>query len=118
MTGITSGGGVMSIQELPSSASPFVVPNDVAAYCRQRGITDDLHKALSIVREFFPDLRKPELVLEEHEVLDHVVTIAGEARRAPADLAQRIWDCIGRWTDVVPRGALHYSRLRIHPEGE
>ena len=108
----------MSLQKLPSAVGPFSIPDDVARYCRQRQITEDLDKALGIVRTAFPDLRKAELALEEHEVLHQVVRIHGEVRDTPTNVAQRLWDCIGLWVDALPRDALLLLQLDIDPETE
>ena len=108
----------MPTKEVPAAPVTFTIPDDVLAYCRKKGITDDFEKALGILRDFFPDLRKVEILLEEHEVLDRKIVIRGEAPGAAGDVAQRIWDCVGRWVDALPRGAMLYFQLGIHPEGE
>jgi hypothetical protein len=108
----------MSIQEVPSASGLFTVPDDVANYCREKGLTADLAQALGIVRTAYPGLRKPKIALEDHEVLGHAVLISGEVRDTPTNVAKRNWDCIGQWVDALRRDALPYFLLDVDPEGE
>src|SRR5947209_6812538 len=108
----------MSLHEVPSASVSFAVPDDVLNYCRAKGINDDLDKALGVVRAAFPDLRKTEIALEDHEVLDRVVRIHGEVPDAPTNVAQRIWDCIACLDAAVSRDGFLYLQLDIDPEGE
>jgi hypothetical protein len=94
------------------------IPPDVLAWCDQKGITNDFRTALAIVRADFPDLRYERIMLEEHEALEWAVVIEGRIPATPAQVAQRNWDCIGRWVEALRRDALSYFSLRIHPDSE
>ncbi len=98
--------------------STLAVPDAVLAYSQDQAIGDDLERALEIVRDTFPDLVQVEIGLETHEVLARVIRIDGRVPGSPAAVAQRVWDCVGRWAAILPPGALMYLHLSIHPEGE
>ncbi len=108
----------MPTKEVPAAPVPFAIPDDVLAYCQETGIKDEFDKALAVVRDAFPDLCKVEIALEEHEVLKNVVVITGSAPGTPTDVAQRTWDCVGRWAEAVPRDPLLYFHLMVRSECE
>ena len=100
------------------SSAALIVPDAVQVYLQDKGIQDGLEQALEVVRDAFPDLVDPEILLDNHEVLDRVIRINGKVPGPAAAVAQRVWDCVGQWAVILPRHALMYLQLSIHPEGE
>lgn len=80
------------------------LPSDIARFCREQGIEEQLDRALALVNDHFPDARGvyAELMYDPDAPWDTWVSLTVELSGALSDILPRDEQFVHRWVAEIP----------------